>query len=260
VRCHRGPNLSTKPSRRNASDERETLFSLHQSLARCRPSASHSTSRFQRSRRQQGIRGTRTAVRPGRTTDTQGATHTAPPPRTEPKGRPAAVRAHWASNSVNRHERETAERSFAQAGEHRPLITAGQHAHRSLPGYPTNRNQRLRTERRLPSALHRYVPPRQGPTCPRPPDTPSERASFQRPDIARNARTTHNARTQSRRSGALRGRFKNRGALHMMSHRKDAMRKPDGKTCRSGITFLSRRGDREQPERQMSVASDSASC
>jgi hypothetical protein len=166
VRCHRGPNLSTKPSRRNASDERETLFSLHQSLARCRPSASHSTSRFQRSRRQQGIRGTRTAVRPGRTTDTQGATHTAPPPRTEPKGRPAAVRAHWASNSVNRHERETAERSFAQACEHRPLITAGQHGHRSLPGYPTNRNQRLRTERRLLSALHRYVPPRQGPTCP----------------------------------------------------------------------------------------------
>jgi len=57
-----------------------------------------------------------------------------------------------------------------------------------------------------------------GPDLPdRPPDTPSERASFQRLDIAR---TTHHARTQSSRSGALRGRFKNRDALHVMRHRK----------------------------------------
>lgn len=63
-----------------AGDHRETLFPLRRSLARCRPSASHSTSRFQCPRRQQGIRGTRAAVRPGRTADAQDPTHTAPPP------------------------------------------------------------------------------------------------------------------------------------------------------------------------------------
>lgn len=43
----------------------------------------------------------------------------------------------------------------------------------------------------------------------------SDRASFQRQDIARNA---HNAQRETCRSAALFDRFKDRDALHMMRH------------------------------------------
>lgn len=61
-----------------------------------------------------------------------------------------------------------------------------------------------------------------GPALPnRTPDTPSERASNERQDIACNAHSAHNAHRQNRRSDAFPRQFKDRDALHMMRHRKD---------------------------------------
>ncbi|GAX58071.1 hypothetical protein SO3561_09642 [Streptomyces olivochromogenes] len=83
--------------------------------------------------------------------------------RIEPKGRPSAVGALWdfsgTSGPINRHERETAERSFAQVSDHQSLIAAGHRVHWSLPGQVIIRHQQLRAERRPPSAPHRYAPP-----------------------------------------------------------------------------------------------------
>jgi hypothetical protein len=50
-------------------------------------------------------------------------------------------------------------------------------------------------------------------------DTPSERASNKRQDIARNTHTAHNAHAQNRRSGVLLHRLKDRHALHVVGHR-----------------------------------------
>lgn len=63
------------------------------------------------------------------------------------------------SGRINRRERETAGRSFAQVSDQMPLIAAGHRAGRPLPRHLICGTRRLCTERHQPSALHRHTQP-----------------------------------------------------------------------------------------------------
>lgn len=75
---------------------------------------------------------------------------------------------------------------------------------------------------------HRDPPPRNSP------DAPSERASSQRRDAARNAHTSHEAHPQNPSSGSFLHRLQDRHALHVVRHREQVDRGPGIPTPAAG--------------------------